>query len=114
MPDESGTPVDLKWYVTAIGEDEPFAQQCAAEAEIMVGNFVGATEKTPNPYNVPDEVLGRAVLEVGADLYYRKASRNGIASFDTGMPAPEPMRLNRDPMAAAFPILRPFMPAPGL
>lgn len=110
MPDENGTPTVLDWYVTAIGEDATYAQQCALEAEIMVDNFIGAA----NPYAVAPAIVKRAVLEVGADLYYRKASRNGIASFDTGMPAPEPMRLNRDPMAAAYPILRPFLPAVGL
>lgn len=93
----------LDWFVTAVGEDVEFAKACELEATALVDNFVGED----NPFNVPDEVLTRAVLEVGADLYYRKASRNGVVGF--GGDDPQPFRLNRDPMAAAYPLLRPFI-----
>lgn len=93
----------LEWFVEALGEDVAYAADSKAEAADLVDNFVGAG----NPFNVPTSVIARAVLEVGADLFYRKASRNGVVGFDG--PDPQPFRLNRDPMAAAYPILRPFL-----
>lgn len=99
MADEI-VPHDLKWYVDALGDDVAYAATSAAEAAELVGDFVGEG----NPFNVPAKVLARAILEVGADLYYRKASRNGVVGLD-GVD-PQPFRLNRDPMAAAYPLLR--------
>jgi hypothetical protein len=108
--DGAGTPSVLQWFVEAMGDDVDYATECNTEATVFVENFIGAD----NPYGVPDEAKARAILEVGADLFYRKNSRNGIVSYESGMPAPEPVRLQRDPMTAAYPILRPFLPAPGL
>lgn len=95
---------DIGWYVDALGEDLPYAKTSHLEAGALVNNFIGGSH---NPFRVDELALARAVLEVAADLYYRKASRNGIAGFD-GVEA-QPFRLNRDPMAAAYPILRPFL-----
>ena len=97
----------LTWYVQAVGEDaDILAATSNAEATALVMNFVGAE----NPFKVPTPILSRSILEVGADLYYRKSTRNGITSFGGGdMPSPEPFRINRDPMAAAYPLLRPFL-----
>lgn len=100
--DDPGT---LEWFVQASGDDVAFATECATQAAELVTNLVG----TDNPYGVPESTLARVILEVGADLYYRKASRNGIAGFEDGG-EPQPMRLNRDPLAAAYPILRQFLP----
>lgn len=95
---------DLSWYVDAIGEDAQFAAESKVDAAELVDNFVGAT----NPYGVPAGVVARCILEVGADLYYRKASRNGIVGLEGA--DPQPFRLNRDPMAAAYPMLRQWIP----
>jgi hypothetical protein len=105
MADDSTAPAatDLSWYVEAVGEDVTFATSAQAEAEQMVGDFIGEG----NPYGVPELVAARAVLEVGADLYYRKASRNGMVTLD-GV-EPQIFRLNRDPMAAAYPLLRRYL-----
>ena len=94
----------LEWYVQAIGDDAKFAETSAVEGAELVDNFVGKD----NPYQVPRSVLARARLEVGADLYYRKASRNGIVGLDAA--DSQPFRLNRDPMAAAYSLLRQFIP----
>ncbi|WP_104136576.1 hypothetical protein [Cryobacterium sp. Y62] len=105
MADETASATtDIGWYVDALGEDIAYATTSQSEATALVTNFIGGAT---NPFNVPVAVVARAVLEVGADLYYRKASRNGIAGFD-GVEA-QPFRLNRDPMAAAYPLLRPFL-----
>ena len=97
-------PKDLQWYVDAIGDDAAYAAQSTFEATDLLENFIGAG----NPYKVPDAVVARCLLEVGADLYYRKASRNGVVGLE-GVD-PQPFRLNRDPMAAAYPLLRQFIP----
>jgi|GEM_PF-2200596 len=98
------TPTKLDWYVNAIGDDKPFAAESDALARVMVHDFIGGKA---NPFGVPSEVVERAVLEVGADLYYRKASRNGVVQLD-GV-EPQLYRLNRDPMAAAYPLLRRYL-----
>jgi hypothetical protein len=103
MADPEPTPTNLTWYVNAKGEDAQYANESAAHAAVLVGNFIGEG----NPFKVPDSVVALSVLEVGADLYYRKASRNGIVGLDSV--EPQPFRLNRDPMAAAYAILRPFL-----
>jgi len=105
MADSSEAPAttDLSWYVQAVGEDAEYATSCAAEARQMVSDFIGEG----NPYQVPASVVARAELEVGADLYYRKASRNGVVGLD-GVD-PQPFRINRDPMTAAYAVLRPYL-----
>lgn len=103
MPDETAPATTLDWYVQALGADKPFAEESAQVAQTMVNDFIG----NGNPFEVPDEVVARAVLEVGADLYYRKASRNGVATIQ-GV-EPQLFRLNRDPMAAAYPLLRRYL-----
>lgn len=104
MADETTPATDLVWYVEAIGEDAEFAAASKALATQLVTDFIGGEG---NPFNVPASVVAGAVLEVGADLYYRKASRNGIVGLD-GVD-PQPFRLNRDPMAAAYPLLRRYL-----
>jgi len=105
MPDDT-TPAttDLDWYVNAVGEDKPFAAESKETAAQMVTDFIGGAG---NPFAVPESVVARAVLEVGADLYYRKASRNGVVQL--GGVDPQLFRLNRDPMAAAYPLLRRYL-----
>jgi hypothetical protein len=104
MADDTPTTTDLSWYVNALGEDAAYASESQAQATQLVNDFIGGQE---NPFNVPPAVVARAVLEVGADLYYRKASRNGVIGLDAA--DPQPFRLNRDPMAAAYPLLRRYL-----
>lgn len=95
----------LDWYVNAVSGDAQFARESAEVAQQMVTDFIGGAD---NPFGVPAKVVARAVLEVGADLYYRKASRNGVVSMG-GDVDPQIFRLNRDPMAAAYPLLRRYL-----
>ena len=104
MPENTTPATTVEWYVNAVGEDKPFAAESQEVAQQMVEDFIGGAG---NPFRVPAEVVARAVLEVGADLYYRKASRNGVAQID-GV-EPQLFRLNRDPMAAAYPLLRRYL-----
>lgn len=108
MPDPENTAAasTLAEYVNAVAtEDVAHAASCAAEAAVLVNNAIG----TDNPYVVPEEIVARCVLEVGSELYYRKSSRHGISSFD-GIEGAMPLRISRDPMTAAWPLLRRFIP----
>lgn len=57
---------------------------------------------------VPDDVRDTAILETASDLYFRRHARNGVMEI-SGTDI-QPFRINRDPLAAARPILRPWMP----
>lgn len=103
MPDTTPATTDLAWYVDAIGADAEYAAASKEVARQMIEDFIGQG----NPYGVPQSVVARAVLEVGADLYYRKASRNGVVTLQ-GVD-PQLFRLNRDPMVAAYPLLRRYL-----
>lgn len=94
----------LQQFVQAAARDEAFVTDCAAEAEAMVAHRLRGVPEGA----VPPAVRARAVLEAGADLYWRRSARNGIAAFD----APEgvqTMRIGRDPMASAEAVLRPYL-----
>ena len=77
-----------------------FVNECAAEAVDLVEHFIGSTR------GIPERVLTRAALEVAADLYHRRTARNGFDESEVGS---SPMRINRDPLAPARPILAPFL-----
>lgn len=105
MADESTPGARLAQYVQAVAaEDVDHAESCSGEANTLVTNAIGEG----NPYQVPEDVIARCVLEVGADLYYRKRTRHGIAAFD-GIDV-APIRIARDPMTSAWPLLRQFIP----
>lgn len=92
----------LAGYVQATAAD-PYVVKCANEATTMVGAVVSKV----GPDVVPAEVVARAVLEVGAELFNRRQSRNGIVGLDNNDFAP--MRIARDPMKAAMPYLQPYL-----
>lgn len=81
-----------------------FTAQCATEAPALITPYLAI--------DPPPAVLDRATLEVAADLFHRKKARNGVTAFDTS-DGGDTVRINRDPMAAAWPILRPYL-APGI
>lgn len=80
-----------------------FVHECATEAVDIIEHYTAGTR------GIPESVLIRAAVEVAADLYHRRTARNGIAGFDDSELGASPMRINRDPMAAARPILAPFL-----
>lgn len=99
MSDEKAT--TLADYVgTAVDE---YVRRCAKEASALVANFIGNAE------TVPEDVKDRAILEVGAELWNRKGTANGIRSF-SDMEGVATVRIARNPMVAAYPILTPYMP----
>lgn len=100
-------------YVRDGGSDTELVESCWAEAVRLVVDYLGATlDASTDPATitgttVPIEILGRAFLEVGAELYNRRAAKNGIHQFAT--PDAPPVRIARDPMRAAYPILDPYI-----
>lgn len=93
-------------YVKANAADPVMAglvSSCETEAGILVDHHIGDAE-------VPESIRERAVLEVGADLYYRRAAKNGVSTFGgAGVEGVSVLRINRDPMTQAYAILRPWL-----
>jgi len=86
----------LSKYVGASPDDFSFVEECWEDAYQLVWNYVGTSD-------VPDQILNRAILETGSELFHRRNAPNGIsqfASFDGSA-----VRVARDPMVGAYPIL---------
>lgn len=96
---------DLRGYVHTTEVDDAFLTKCLAEAVALVGTFVGDVA-------VPEAIKDRAVLEVGSELFHRRQAPNGVAQFAMELGA-APVRIARDPMVGAYPLLVPFM-GPGI
>ena len=93
--------VGLAQYVGSGAADAEFVAACEAEATALVGAYVGTA-------TVPSEVLGRAALEVGSELFHRRSAPNGVAQFGTQDGA-APLRVARDPMVGAYPLLNRYV-----
>lgn len=92
---------DLQEYVRAADGDLDFVTDCYDEATALVETHIGSDAE------VPEVVRDRAILEVGAELFHRRSTKNGVAQFATG--DGQPVRVARDPMVAARPILAPYV-----
>lgn len=97
--------VRLAEYVGLPGGPTAFVTQCARDAAELVATWLG--EWSALDPGVPFDVLDRAILEVGAELFHRKNTKNAVAQFAT--PDGSPVRIARDPMVAAYPLLRPWI-----
>lgn len=101
-----GTWEELRDYVGASGVDNDFVEHCFDEATALVDAYVGDAV-------VDADALIRAVLECGSELYHRRSAPNGVAQFAT-LDGGSAIRVARDPMVGAYPILARWMPAGGL
>lgn len=91
-------------YVQAVGEDDAAEVASAlAEARTLVTGHCGTARTL-----VPADAFDRAVIEVTAELFYRKNARNGV--MDLGGSDLTPFRIRNDPMRAAYPFLNPYLP----
>lgn len=95
----------LAKYVQASPGDD-YVAEAAIEAAAMVSNH---TKPANTRGDVPAHILERAKLEVGAELFHRRTSRNGVVGLDGGPDNFAPLRIARDPMKAAYDILAPYM-----
>lgn len=96
----------LSAYVRASDRDREFVGECADRAVALVASRVGEQP-------VPASVLSAAHLEVGANLYQRRASAIGTTNYNDPETLGNPMRPALDPMTPAWPLLRPYL-GPGL
>lgn len=93
----------LMAYVKAAPADAEFVGTCERRAAELVARRIGLSVV------VPLDVRELAVWEVAADLFHRRSTRLGVSGFaDNDL---NPIRITRDPMDAAEPILRPYLPA---
>lgn len=90
----------LRAYVGAGSVDDEFVRECWERAVTLVNQFVGAA-------TVPDEILSLACVHTGSELYARKDAPSGIQGWSDG--TMNPVRLARDPMSGAYPLLRRFV-----
>lgn len=97
---------ELKSYVGAQSVDDDFVDSCWHEAIALVDGYVGTAD-------VDADVLNRAYLECGSELYHRRSAPNGVAQFAT-MDGGSAIRIARDPLVGCYPLLSRFMPAGGL
>ena len=82
------------------GRDEHL-KSCTEEAIELIVKIVAATE-------VPKVIAERAVIEAGADLFWRQQARNGIATFESEG-ALETVRVGLDPTRSARAVLQPYL-----
>ena len=92
---------DLKAYVGAPDSDNTFVSACWDEAHALVDTFCGDVV-------VPAIVLKRAKIECGSELFHRRSAPNGVAQFAT-LDGGSAVRVARDPMVGAYPILIPYV-----
>lgn len=94
----------LRAYVNSTSaSDEAFLASCWGEAGALVIAYVGQSV-------VPSEILERAQLEVAAELFHRRQAPGGITQFAT-MDGASPVRMARDPMLGAYPLLDRYVSA---
>lgn len=88
-------------------QDADYLTQCWNEATELVTVMLGSAA-------APDPIRNRAILEAGADLWFRKNTRTGVPQFDSELGTPEPFPVLRDPRTSARVILQPWLtPAIG-
>ena len=98
--------------VSVSAADQEFIQACLDAAIELVAKECGAVaEGDPSvmvfPASVPLVIVNRAIIEVGSELYNRRQAPNGISQFAANDGSA--IRVARDPMVAAYPILRPYL-----
>lgn len=98
-------------YVGAPDADDTFVGEVTGEAAVLVVNFIGtAGVREPDGTGqgrVPYQVASRAIVEVASELFHRRNAPNGLAQF-AGLEG-APVRVARDPMLGAYPLLTPFV-----
>lgn len=96
----------LKDYVGATTPDDDFVSACWDEAQALVNAYIGSAV-------VDADVLNRAYLECGSELYHRRSAPNGVAQFAT-LDGGSAIRVARDPLVGVYPLVARYMPNGGL
>lgn len=101
---------DLKEFIGSGNAKDEMVQACFEQAVALVtrANRVwDTTTKTFVTSAAPTTIVDRAVLAVGAELFNQSRAKNGVAQF-AGLDE-QPIRIARDPMVAAYPLLSPWV-----
>lgn len=80
---------------------EGYIKSCTDEAIELVLTIAGDRE-------VPKPIGERAVIEAGADLFWRQQARNGVATYESEG-ALETVRVGLDPTRSARAVLQPYL-----
>ncbi len=99
MPSPIPNLADLQAYI-GTEETGEFIEECLDAGKALVLNYIGEGE-------VPSHIKYQAELIVASELFHRRSAPNGIAQF-ASMDG-QPVRMGKDPMAAAYPLLLPFL-----
>ena len=91
---------DLQAY---IGTDETgdFIETCLTAGTSLVENYIGEV------VSVPESIKDQSVLIASSELFHRRSAPNGIAQF-ASMDG-QPVRVGKDPLAAVYPLLLPYV-----
>jgi len=90
----------LKDYIRASDENDDFVERCFNDATELVTDYIGDTY-------VPEARLSLAILKTGSELYSQRDAPQGVSQFSD--PDNNPIRVARDPLVAAKPILRKYV-----
>lgn len=111
----------LREYVGARSGDAAVAS-CYATATELVRGLLATHQLTiqdgravgadPASVVIPEPVVSRAILEVGAELYHRKNTKNGVQQLPVADQV-SPLRIARDPLVAARPLFDSYLPVGG-
>lgn len=92
-----------------------FVVEAADTAVRLVNGYMGLVDGLVDTQlierEIPADVYRRAVLEVGAELFHRRSTKNGVMQFATA--DAQPIHVRRDPMVPAYALLGRFV-GPGV
>ena len=96
----SVTVADFRAYV-GTKEESKFVTDCLDAGKALVTRYIGEVT------TVPSHIEDQAVLVASSEIFHRRQAPGGITQFadNTG----GAVRVGRDPMTAAYELLRPFV-----
>lgn len=92
---------DLRAYVGASASNDAELERARLTGVALVDAWVGRVT------TVQVDVLDHAYLIAASEVFQRRQAPMGIAQFAT--PDGAPVRVNKDPMTAVYPLLAPFL-----
>lgn len=90
----------LKEYLRAGDLEDSFIEDCLAEATELVDGYIGESP-------IPEVRYDLAVKKTAAELYAQRDAPQGVSQF-SDLDNVQPIRVARDPLTAAKPILRKY------
>ena len=94
--------VTLEQLQNYVGTKETgtFIAGCLTSANTLVSNYIKGAA-------VPESIRDQAVMIAASELFHRRSAPNGVAQFASLDGSP--VRIAKDPMNAAYPLLMPFV-----